>query len=74
MALSLAPDLDICRVVLHVGQLSPEEEAALLAGAGSRLVIEHRRDWARSSRLPLILWTVFGGSAVVWLYRHSARR
>jgi hypothetical protein len=72
--LSLAPDLGSCRVVLHVGRLSDQEEAALQAGAGSRLAIEYRRDWARSSRLPLILWVVFGGSAVAWTYRRYARR
>lgn len=72
--LSIAPDLGSCRVVLHVGSLSDQEEAALQAGAGSRLAIEYRRDWARSSRLPLILWVVFGGSAVAWTYRRYARR
>jgi hypothetical protein len=72
--LSIAPDLDSCRVVLHVGHLSDQEEAALQAGAGSRFAIEYRRDWARSSRLPLILWVVFGGSAVAWTYRRYARR
>ena len=73
-ALNLAPDIETCRVVLHVGGLSQQEEAALRAGAGSRLAIEHRRDWARSSRVPLVLWTIFGGSAVVWTYRRYARR
>jgi hypothetical protein len=72
-ALNIAPDLDACRVVLHVGSLGPEEEAALLAGAGPRLTIEYRRDWARSSRLPLLLWVIFGGSAVLWTYRRYAR-
>lgn len=72
--LSIAPDLDSCRIVLHVGHLSDQEEAALQAGAGSRLAIEYRRDWARSSRLPLILWVVFGGSALAWTYRRYARR
>lgn len=72
-ALNMAPDLTACRVVLHVGSLSQEEEAALLAGAGSRLAIEYRRDWETPSRLPLILWVVFGGSAVVWTYRRYAR-
>lgn len=73
-ALNLAPDIDTCRVVLHVGSLSHQEEAALRAGAGSRLAIEYRRDWARSSPVPLLLWTIFGGSAVVWTYRRYARR
>lgn len=72
--LNVSPDLNICRVVLHVGQLSEEEEAALQAGAGSRLAIEYRRDWAKPSRLLLILWIVFGGSGVIWVYRRYGRR
>jgi hypothetical protein len=54
-------------VVLHVGNLSAAEEAALQAGAGSGLAIEYRRDWARPSRQLLILWIVFGGSGVIWV-------
>lgn len=73
-ALNISPDLNACRVVLNVGQLSAEEEAALQAGAGSRLAIEYRRDWARPSRVLLILWIVFGGSGLIWMYRHYARR
>jgi hypothetical protein len=72
--LNLSPDLNACRVVLHVGQLSDEEEAALQAGAGSRLAIEYRRDWARPSRLLLILWIIFGGSGVVWVYWRYRRQ
>ncbi len=72
-ALNIAPDVDACRVVLHIGQLSDEEEGALQAGAGSRLTIEYRRDWARPSRVLLILWIVFGGSGVIWVYRHYRR-
>jgi hypothetical protein len=72
--LNIAPDLDSCRVVLHVGRLSDQEEAALQAGAGSRLAIEYRRDWARASRLPLILWVVFGGAGLTWTYRRYGRR
>lgn len=74
MALNISPDLNACRVVLNVGQLSAEEEAALQAGAGSRLTIEYRRDWARPSRVLLILWIVFGGSGLIWTYRRYARR
>ena len=71
--LNIAPDLNACRVVLHVGELTDEEEAALQAGAGSRLAIEYRRDWAKPSRLLLILWIVFGGSGVIWVYRRYGR-
>lgn len=72
-ALNIAPDVNACRVVLHIGDLSYEEEAALQTGAGSRLAIEYRRDWARPSRLLLILWIVFGGSGVIWVYRRYCR-
>ena len=71
--LTLRPDLNACRVVLNVGHLSDQEEAALQAGAGPRLSIEYRRDWARPSRLITVLWVVFGGSGVVWVYRRYAR-
>lgn len=74
MALNLSPDLNACRVVLNIGQLSAEEAAALQAGAGDRLAIEYRRDWARPSRVLLILWIVFGGSGLIWMYRRCARR
>ena len=73
-ALNISPDLNACRVVLNVGELSAEEEAALQAGAGSRLAIEYHRDWARPSRVLLILWIVFGGSGLIWTYRRYARR
>jgi hypothetical protein len=74
IALNIAPDLNECRVVLHVGHLSDKEQAALRAGAGSRLAIEYRRDWARPSRVLLTLWIIFGGSGVVWVYWRYARR
>lgn len=72
--LTITPNLDACRVVLHVGQLTDEEEAALEAGGGPRLAIEYRRDWAKPSRLLLYLWVVFGGSGVVWVYLRYGRR
>lgn len=74
ISLNIAPDLNACRVVLNIGQLSPREEAALQAGAGSRLAIEYRRDWARPSRVLLVLWIVFGGAGLVWMFRRCARR
>lgn len=74
LSLNIAPDLNACRVVLNIGQLSPLEEAALQAGAGSRLAIEYRRDWARPSRVLLILWIVFGGGGLVWMFHRYARR
>lgn len=71
--LTISPDLITCQVVLHIGHLNDHEEAALQAGAGSRLAIEYRRDWARPSRILLILWVVFGGSGLIWIYRRYAR-
>lgn len=72
-ALNVAPDLITCRIVLHIGQLSAAEEAALQAGAGSRLAIEYRRDWAKPSRWVMILWLIFGSSGVIWVYRRYGR-
>ena len=73
MALNISPDLNACRVVLNIGKLSPAEEAALQAGGGSRLAIEHRRDFAHPSRILLILWVVFGGSGLIWMWRRYGR-
>jgi hypothetical protein len=73
MALNISPDLNACRVVLNVGHLSAKEEAALQAGAGPRLAIEHRKDFGHPSRILLILWVVFGGSGLIWLYRRTSR-
>jgi len=73
MALNISPDLNACRVVLNVGHLSAKDEAALEAGAGPRLAIEHRKDFGRPSRTLLILWVIFGGSGLIWLYRRTAR-
>lgn len=73
MALNISPDLNACRVVLTIGKLTTAEEAALQAGGGSRLAIEHRRDFARPSRILLILWVVFGGSGLIWMWRRYGR-
>lgn len=73
-ALNIAPDLTTCEVVLHIGHLSDREQAALETGAGSRLAVEYRKDWARPSRILLTLWIVFGGSGLIWIYRRYARR
>ncbi|HVW32307.1 MAG TPA: hypothetical protein VHL53_07195 [Acidimicrobiia bacterium] len=71
--LNLSPDLIACTVTLNVGPLSKTEEAALQAGAGPRLAIVHHRDFAKPSRVLLILWVVFGGSGLVWMFRRYAR-
>lgn len=73
MALNISPDLNACRVVLNVGHLSAKDEAALQAGAGPRLAIEHRKDFGHQSRLLLILWVGFGVPGLIWLYRRTSR-
>ena len=73
MALNISPDLNACRVVLNVGHLSAKDEAALQAGAGPRLTIDHRKDFGRPSRVLLLLWVIFGGSGLIWLYRRTSR-
>jgi hypothetical protein len=67
--LNIVPDLIACQVTLKVGHLSHHEQAALEAGAGPRLAIVHPRDFAKPSKVLLILWIVFGGAGLVWLYR-----
>lgn len=69
-ALSITTDTTACRVVLRINPLSAQERAKLIAGGGSRLVIHYEHDY-HSSRLPLILWVVFGGSGLLWLYRRN---
>ena len=71
--LNIVPDLIACQVTLNVGHLSKHEKAALEAGAGPRFAIVQRSDWAKPSRMLLILWIVFGGSGLVWLYRRYFR-
>jgi hypothetical protein len=67
--LNLVPDLIACQVTLKVGHLSKHEQAALEAGAGPRLAIVHPQDFAKPSKVLLILWIIFGGAGLVWLYR-----
>jgi hypothetical protein len=71
-ALSLSPNTATCQVVLRINRLSPSERMALTKGSGSRLTIHYEHDYHRS-RLPLILWTVFGGAGLIWVYRRSLR-
>jgi len=73
-SVNISPDLITCQVTLNVGHLSKHEEAALEAGAGPRLSIVHRRDYAKPSRILLILWVVFGGSGLIWLWRRYLRQ
>jgi hypothetical protein len=73
-SVNITPDLIACQVTLNIGHLTKHEEAALQAGAGPRLSIVHRRDYAKPSRILLILWIVFGGSGLVWLWRRYLRQ
>jgi len=73
-SVNISPDLIACQVTLNVGHLSKHEAAALEAGAGPRLSIVHRRDYAKPSRILLILWVIFGGSGLIWLWRRYLRQ
>lgn len=72
----LVPDTTACRVVLTIedNQLSDAETAALQRGGENRLSIEERKDRAEPSRLPLLLWVVFGGAGLVFVYARYGRR
>jgi len=74
VAFILDPDTATCRVVLKIRKLSTAEEAALRAGGQGRLSIEKAKDYARPSRLPLLLWLVFGGAGVVFVFVRYGRR
>jgi len=73
-AFSLTPDTAACRVVLKIHQVSSVEQAALEQGAGSRLAIQRTKDYAKPSRLPLLLWVVFGGAGVVFIFIRYGRQ
>jgi hypothetical protein len=75
-AFLLNPDTTACRVVLTIeeNRLSDAETAALQRGGENRLSIEERKDRAEASRLPLLLWVVFGGAGLVFVYARYGRR
>ncbi len=70
----LAPDTDTCRVVLNIGRVSSTEQVALQQGGQGRLSIEKTKDYAKPSRLPLLLWIIFGGAGVVFVFIRFGRR
>lgn len=74
VAFILDPDTDTCRVLLKIRTVSATEETALRAGGQGRLSIERTKDDARPSRLPLLLWLVFGGAGVVFVFVRYGRR
>jgi len=73
-AFFLSPDTTACRVVLKINKVSSSEEAALQAGGEGRLAIERTKDNAKPSRLPLLLWVIFGGAGVVFVFIRYGRR
>lgn len=73
-AFAIAPDTASCRVVLKINEVSVDEQAALERGGEGRLTIERTKDRAEPSRLPLLLWVVFGGAALVFVFVRYGRR
>jgi hypothetical protein len=74
VAFLLDPDTSTCRVVLKIHKVSGAERAALEQGGGARLTIEKTKDYATPSRLPLLLWIIFGGAGVVFVFIRYGRR
>ena len=73
-AFSLSPDTANCRVVLKIHQVTSVEQAALERGGEGRLAIQKTKDYGKPSRLPLLLWVVFGGAGVVFVFVRYGRR
>jgi hypothetical protein len=74
VAFLVDPDTDSCRVVLKINKVSSTEQAALEQGGQGRLSIEKTKDYAKPSRLPLLLWIIFGGAGVVFVFVRYGRR
>jgi len=74
MAFLLSPDTTACRVVLKINKVSSVEQAALEKGGEGRLSIQKTKDYAKPSRLPLLLWVIFGGAGVVFVFIRYGRR
>lgn len=73
-AFVIAPDTAACRVVLKINKVSDGERAALERGGEGRLSIELTKERAKPSRLPLLLWVVFGGAGLVFVFVRYGRR
>jgi len=73
-AFNITPDTAACRVVLKINKVSTTEETALERGGEGRLAIEKLKDHPKPSRLPLILWVVFGGSGLLFVFARYGRR
>jgi hypothetical protein len=72
-AFNITPDTAACRVILKINKVSTTEQSALEQGGEGRLSIEKLKDHAKPSRLPLILWVVFGGSGLVFVFKRYGR-
>jgi hypothetical protein len=73
-AFLLSPDTATCRVVMKINKVTNAEAAALQRGGENRLVIEETKDNAKPNRLPLLLWLVFGGAGLVFVFVRYGRR
>jgi hypothetical protein len=71
---AISGDTGNCRVVLKINKVSSQEKAALERGGEGRLSIEKTKDSAKPSRLPLLLWVVFGGAGLVFIFVRYGRR
>lgn len=72
--LRIVPDTAACKVKLQIGKVSSVEQAALEKGGEGRLSIEKTKDRAKPSRLPLLLWVIFGGAGVVFVFIRYGRQ
>jgi hypothetical protein len=72
--LRIVPDTAACRVTLQIGKVSGVEQAALEKGGEGRLSVEKTKDRAKPSKLPLLLWVIFGGAGVVFVFIRYGRR
>ena len=73
-AFLISPDTTNCRVVLKINKVSTSEQAALEKGGEGKLSIQKTKDYAKPSKLPLILWIIFGGAGVVFVFIRYGRR
>jgi hypothetical protein len=73
-AFVINPDTANCRIVLKIPELSDDEAAALQRGGENRLTVEETKDHGKASRLPLVLWVVFGGAGLVLVFLRYGRR
>lgn len=72
-AFAISADTNACKVVLKINKVTTGEEAALERGSDGRLSIERTKDTPKPSKLPLLLWTVFGGAGLVFLFVRYGR-